>query len=237
MNEKIADIIVPVYDEAENLPEFFKRVQSLRVFSQLRFVFVDNFSEDNSIELIRAFIKRYPQAILIQHKKNEGYGSSLIDGMRAAITENIIIIDADCEYPPETIMGIIESLQKHEVVYASRFLNKHNAKSAGMTLLKWSGNRIISGLFNLIFAQQTSDLYTGCKGMKTKLVQSMPFQCKGFEHVLELAARLSVRGYRIVDIPVDFSLRQEGQSKMRHISETLKYVILLIYYRLRRKNI
>ena len=236
MNEKLADIIVPVYNEAEILPQFFRRVRSLKLFSQLRFVFVDNSSNDNSIELIRTFRKTSPQSVLIQHNKNEGYGASLIDGMKAAITENVIIIDADCEYPPEAITDIIDALQQYEVVYTSRFLNKHDAKSIGMPLLKWLGNIIITGLFNLIFAQQTSDLYTGCKGIKTRLVQSMPFQRKGFEHVLELAVRLSVRGYRIVDIPVDFSLRTGGQSKMQHVSDTLKYLILLIYYAITRKN-
>lgn len=221
------DVIVPVYNEAEALPKFHERLSRTGV--NMNLVFVDNASTDDSVAIIRSF----PGAQLIEHEKNEGYGGSLIDGMLQTSAPRIVIIDADCEYPPECIPGLLAELEKHDVVYASRLLNKANADEAGMNPVKMFGNKLISSLFNVLFKQNTTDLYTGCKAMRRECILGMPFKHKGFEHVLELAARLSSRGYVIHDYPVRFEARTTGKAKMKHISETTKYLFLLmaLYFR------
>jgi len=93
---------------------------------------------------------------VVEHQHNEGYGASLIDGMAAGSNDIIVIIDADCEYPPEAIPDLLVALENNQVVYTSRFLNRNNASEANMPWLKMKGNQVISGMFNLIFNQQTS---------------------------------------------------------------------------------
>lgn len=223
------DVIVPVYNEAEVLPRFHERLRRTGV--NMNLIFVDNASTDDSVAIIRSF----PEAQLIEHEKNEGYGGSLIDGMRQTSASRIVIIDADCEYPPECIPGLLAELEKHDVVYASRLLNKTGAVEAGMNPVKMFGNRLISGLFNVLFRQNTTDLYTGCKALRRQCIQGMAFQYKGFEHVLELAARLSSRGYSIHDYPVRFEQRTTGKAKMKHVSETTKFLLLLMVFYFRSK--
>ena len=224
------DIIVPVYNEAEALPRFHERLRRTGV--DMNLVFVDNASTDDSVAIIRSF----PGAQLIEHEKNEGYGGSLIDGMLQTFAPRIVIIDADCEYPPECIPGLLTELEKHDVVYASRLLNKADAAEAGMNPVKMFGNKLISGLFNVLFKQNTTDLYTGCKALRRECIQGMPFKHKGFEHVLELAARLSSRGYAIHDYPVRFEQRTTGKAKMKHVSETTKFLLLLMAFYFRSKT-
>lgn len=218
------DIVVPVYNEEAGLPEFFARIQALELSGQL--IFVDNASSDGSLALLEA----YPGATVIKHAHNEGYGGSLIDGMAAGQGEYIVIIDADCEYPPEAIPDLLRALEEHEVVYTSRFLDPAMAAAARMPWLKMKGNQLISGMFNTLFRQRTTDLYTGCKAYRRECIDGMEFEQKGFEHVLELAAKLVGRGYDIAEIPVEFRARQTGTSKMSHVSETLKYFHLLLRY-------
>lgn len=220
-NERI-DVVIPVYNEEKGLPEFIERLTALPL--NIHPVFVDNASTDGSVELMR----QVAGATVIEHERNEGYGASLRDGIQASTAEKIVIIDADCEYPPEALPDIVAELDTHSVVYTSRFLNKE--EQTPMPLLKMAGNSIISGLFNLLFNQHTTDLYTGSKGFRRSAIVSLPMQRNGFEHVLEIAVRLARRGYTIHEIHVKFRPRQTGTAKMKHLPETIKYLYLLLLY-------
>lgn len=218
------DLIVPVFNEEQALPEFLQRIEALDMPANL--VFVDNASSDNTLALVKAV----EGATVIEHAVNEGYGASLIDGMAAGKNDRIVIVDADCEYPPESIPQLLEALKDNDVVYTSRFLGRRNHVDAGMPWLKMKGNQVISSLFNVFFGQQTTDLYTGCKAYRRHCIEGLQFQQKGFEHVLELAAKFAARGYAITEVAVDFRPRQTGNSKMSHIAETAKYFYLLARY-------
>ena len=70
------------------------------------------------------------------------------------------------------------------------------------------------------------------KGIRRDALRGLELEQNGFEHVLELSARLAMAGHRIHEIPVVYTPRSQGVSKMRHIPETLKYVWLVARYRL-----
>lgn len=221
MHNEVVDIIVPVFNEEQGLQEFFQRTAALPL--KIHLIFIDNASSDNSL----AMLKTYDGATVIEHQYNEGYGASLRDGIRAASSDKIVIIDADCEYPPESIPDMVRELDEHEVVYASRFLEKQQSR---MPFLKIFGNKVISRLFNLLFDQQVTDLYTGSKAFRRVVVADLTMDRDGFEHVLEVAARLAKKGVAIHEIPVRFRARQTGNSKMSHLAETLKYLYFLVLY-------
>jgi len=151
----------------------------------------------------------------------------LRDDIRAASSDKIVIIDADCEYPPEAIPDLVNELDEHEVVYTSRFLEE---QQSSMPFLKMFGNKVISWLFNLLFDQHVTDLYTGSKGFRREVVADLTMERDGFEHVLEVAARLAKKGIAIHEIPVPFRARQTGKSNMSHVTETLKYLYFLVLY-------
>ena len=221
MKHAQVDIVVPVFNEEDGLSEFYQRVSALDFDYNL--IFVDNASTDGSLSILKGFTG----VQIIEHSSNEGYGASLRDGMRAANADKIIIIDADCEYPPEAIPELVQELDKHEAVYTSRFLDNRNK---GMGFLKMTGNKIITRLFNLLFHQNLTDLYTGSKGFQRHVVKDLMLKRNGFEHVLEVAARLAKKGIKIYEVPVDFRARHTGVSKMSHLAETTKYLYLLLYY-------
>lgn len=215
------DVIVPVYKEEKSIEEFYRRIRGTPL--QYNLIFIDNASTDNTLEIVRTFI----DVIVIEHDKNEGYGASICDGIANSQGEIIVIIDADCEYPPESIPEMIKQLETADVVYTSRFLDKRNFN---MPFLKILGNRIISSVFNFLFRQNVTDLYTGCKALRRSVLSGSHLQRKGFEHVLEMASYLAKKGAKIDEIPVTFKQRRTGNSKMKHLTETLKFVYLIFYY-------
>jgi glycosyltransferase involved in cell wall biosynthesis len=219
----LVDIIVPVYNEEAGIDEFYRRMTLAGYGTCL--IVVDNASTDRTVERLQ----RYPGVRLIRHDSNMGYGASIRDGIARSSADAIVVIDADLEYPPEAIPELLAALKHHSVVYASRFLG---GRPGGMPLFRRAGNRAISGIFNLLFGQRTTDLYTGMKGIRRDALRGIELQQNGFEHVLELSARLAVAGHRIHEIPVTYTPRAVGVSKMQHIPETLKYLWLVARYRL-----
>lgn len=215
------DVVVPVFNEEAVLEEFYRRLSAVPL--PLHVIFVDNASTDNSLALIKSF----PGASVIEHSRNLGYGASLRDGILAATADRVVIIDADCEYPPEAIPAMVERLDHCQVVYASRFLARQQTR---MPWLKVYGNKMLTLLFNRLFRQRLTDLYTGAKAFRRAVVAELPMEQDGFEHVLEMAARLARAGVVIEEIHVTFQPRSTGVSKMSHLQETLKYFYFLMVY-------
>ena len=219
------DVVVPVFNEREMLPRFLERVDALAL--PLHIVCVDNGSTDGTLE----YLASRPEITVIAHGQNLGYGRSLADGLLASTTDRVIIIDADGEYPPEAIPLLLQRLEQAPTVYASRFLE---GGRVDMSRVRAWGNRGLTALFNLLYGQHLTDLYTGMKGLRRPAFQDLSFTRSGFEHVVELAAKVARRGYKIAEIPVAYAPRQTGRSKMRHIPELLKALHCLLYFRVSR---
>lgn len=215
------DVVVPVYNEQDILQEFYRRLMGLPI--HVHPIFIDNASTDSSLQILKSF----PETTIIEHSRNEGYGASMRDGIGRATSDRIVIIDADCEYPPEAIPDMVHRLETCDVVYASRFLEKQQTR---MPWSKVQGNKLITRLFNLLFHQNFTDLYTGAKAFRRTAVTALPMEQNGFEHVLEFAAHMARNGNRIEEIHVTFHPRRTGVSKMAHLSETAKYFYYLLYY-------
>jgi glycosyltransferase involved in cell wall biosynthesis len=220
------DVVVPVFNEAENIDEFHARVARLGLAEAL--IVVDNASTDDTV----ARLARYPAVRVVRHATNQGYGASLRDGILAGDGERIVIIDADLEYPPEAIPALLAALDHSAAVYASRFLG---ARPPDMRRLGRAGNRLASHLYNQLFGQRITDLYTGMKGLRRDAIDYRALRRTGFEHCTELAALLAVAGHRIAEIPVDYTPRRRGRSKMRHLPEAVKLLACITGYWLQRR--
>lgn len=221
------DVIIPVLDEVTALPLLWQQLQALPCASRCHFTFVDNGSQDGSL----TFLKSLDGISLIEHDSNQGYGGSLLSGFRHSNRPFLVVIDADGEYPPAVIPSLLLALDTQSVVYASRLLGKQGHREAGMPFLKWLGNRCISSLFNGLFRQQCTDLYTGCKAFRRSVMEGISFQRSGFEHVLEFSVAISNKKISITEVPIDFSPRVGGRSKMSHLVEVTKFIYWLLYFR------
>jgi len=217
------EIVVPVLNERDSIAEFHSRVDRIGLAPSL--IFVDNASNDGTPEII----EHLPHARLIRHDTDLGYGASIRDGLAVTTAAKVVIIDADLEYPPEAIPDLAAALDRHPVIYGSRFLS---APPPDMPLLRRLGNSAVTRAFDLLFHQSTTDLYTGAKALRREAVARLSLRRSGFEHVVEIGAQLAAAGFRIHDLPVAYSPRRRGVSKMRHIPEFLKCIWLIARYRL-----
>lgn len=223
MTPQAVDVIIPVYNEEEALPAMLEQLLKLPV--EVHPIFIDNGSTDNSL----AILDSLDGVTVIRHRVNRGYGASLRAGINRSTSDKIIIIDADGEYSPQVIPALLEALDRYEVVHTSRFIGGENHD---ITWVKYAGNRLITTIFNFLFRQKLTDLYTGCKGYQRQRVASLEMKRNGFEHVLEVSARLVRQSVQIKEVPVRYQERKRGVSKMNHVLETAKYLGLVVYYAL-----
>jgi glycosyltransferase involved in cell wall biosynthesis len=228
---RAVDIIVPVYNEEACVDEFVERVTAVGLREAL--IFVDNASTDLTVQRI----EQHADVRLVRHDRNAGYGASVRDGIARSGAAAIVIIDADLEYPPESIPDLLTALGRHSVVYGSRFLGDGQPD---MSWVRRCGNGLISVVFNTLFRQATTDLYTGMKALRRDALDSLTLRRDGFEHVAEMGVQLAQAGHRIYEIPVRYAPRATGVSKMRHLRETVNYVWYIVtawlWYRVARRT-
>lgn len=215
------DVVIPVFNEERTVCELAERLR--RAVPNASLLFVDNGSTDGTLGALSAI----PDIRVIRHDRDLGYGRSILDGIAEGSGELVVMIDADLEYAPEDVPALLEALRTTSAVYGSRFLTTRNG--AVMPRTREAGNRIVSELFNVLFHQRLTDLYTGLRAVRRSALP--PLDSPGFELVLELAARLSGQGVRIAEVPIRYTPRILGRSKMRHVPEFLKFCRRLVELR------
>jgi glycosyltransferase involved in cell wall biosynthesis len=218
------DVIVPVHDEEATIGELLARLR--RSCPEATLIVVDNASTDAT----PAVVNTIPGVTLIRHEQNLGYGRSLADGIAAGTGDRIVMIDGDLEYCPEDVVHVDRALRESPAVFASRFLG-HGSIDNGRSRWWRAGNGLVTAAFNRLFGQRLTDLYTGLRGVRRTALPESGFHCAGFEFVLELAARLAQAGVRITEVPVRYTPRRVGRSKMRHLREAVRFLYRLVALR------
>src|SRR5689334_15354684 len=120
------DVVVPVMDEEENILELVKRIDVSLKNAKISYgiIFIDDFSKDNTKEVIESLSKKYPIKYQLKHGK-KGKAFSILQGATISNAEYIAMIDGDLQYPPEAIpeMYALAKAKNQGIVTANRGRN------------------------------------------------------------------------------------------------------------------
>jgi glycosyltransferase involved in cell wall biosynthesis len=211
-------IIIPAYNEELGLPIVLDRI--LRIIDDtFEILVVDDGSTDSTAKVAR----RYP-CRMIKHKVNSGKGQAMMTGIREAIGENIIFIDADNTYPPETILEIAAALDDHDYVVASRSKGKQNIPAFNRI-----GNAVFCNTIRCIYGFQARDPLTGLYGLKKRHLEHMELRSRGFGIEAEISIKASTMGLRIKDIPIVYGERV-GQAKLHGLRDGYSIACTILRY-------
>lgn len=124
-HKKLISIICPVYNEEKAVPFFYNRlissIENLRQKYDFEIIFTNNASNDSTLEIIKNIRYKDPSVQVITLSRNFGYQASLLAGLHHASGAGIIMIDVDCEDPPEMIPKFIDNWEKgYDIVYGKR---------------------------------------------------------------------------------------------------------------------
>lgn len=204
-------IVVPVYNEEKNLEAVTGYLMTCKLPIEAEWIFIDDCSKDRSREILRSLQKKY-NFKLIEFTKNAGKGSAVIEGIKAATGDYIMIQDADFEYDIHDVPYLITPLVENsaDVVYGSRF--KKNSLQVHRTY-HYFVNRFLTFLSNLMSGIYLTDMETCYKLFRADLLKSMNLSSKRFGIEVELTAYLAKTSARIHELPVGYYPRTRLQGK------------------------
>lgn len=219
-------VVMPVYNERATIEQVIQRV--LAVAMPLELIVVDDCSTDGTRERLVELAERLPIRLLL-HKRNLGKGAALRTGFAAAGGEVVAVQDADLEYDPAELPVLVKPIAAGccDVVYGSRYLAP--LKTDPSRLHRF-GNRMLTGLSNLLTGQNLTDMETCYKVMRRSAIQDIILMENGFGCEPELTAKLARRGLRIYELPISYQSRGYADGKKIGLRDGLRAVWCIFRY-------
>src|SRR3954468_1797191 len=203
-------ILMPVYNEAATVIEAVDATLRADLGVERELIVVDDGSTDASGALLADH--DWPDEVrLLAHDHNEGKGAAVRTALRHARGEVSAIMDADLEYDPHDIAGLLDPIQDglSNAVFGVRAFEGHTSHSYLYVL----GNRGVTLVANLLFNVYLRDVMTCHKAVKTEIFKALPLRASGFDIEPEIAARLLQHDERIYEVPVDYRARSHPEGK------------------------
>jgi len=208
-------IIIPAYNEAPTIREIVRRVMQVPFGTDFEIIIVDDHSRDKTGEILRALkVEDTTGRIrVLSNEVNRGKGHSIQRGLEVASGEVVVVQDADFEYDPAELPGLLEPILKGgaAVVYGSRFLKARRPE--GMALPNYIANVFLTGVTNLLYGCRLTDMETCYKLVRMDLIRSLGLRADRFDFEPEITTKLVKKGLRIKEMPISYSGRSASEGK------------------------
>ena len=211
-------IILPTVNERENLPRVAQKLLSLPVGVDV--LVVDGNSSDGTGKIADELAAKHPQIHVLHEQKKNGLGRAYISGFKWALErgyEFIFEMDCDFSHNPDDIPMFLEAAknQDADLVLGSRY-------SGGVRVVNWPLKRLMlsrsAGIYvRIVTGMLFTDPTGGYKCFRRRALQAINLdevQSNGYSFQIELTHKLWRQGYKIVEVPIIFTDRAEGHSKM-----------------------
>ncbi len=228
-------VLMPAYNEKDTIDEIVKRVRAVKLGGvKLEIVIVDDGSKDGTREILARLAKKHKSIKLIFHKKNGGKGRAVRTAIENMTGDIAIIQDADLEYDPNDYMKLIRPIieGKAKVVYGSRFLGGRDPKRhKTYMMMNYYATKFLSAIANLLYNAKITDEPTCYKVFDAKVLKSIPLKCERFEFCPEVTAKVRKRGYKILELPINYYPRSVEEGKKINWKDGVEAVWTLVKYR------
>ena len=228
-------VIIPTYNEAENIQQIIEGVFSLGINASC--LVIDDNSPDGTARLVEALKVRYTNLHLITREKKLGFHSAYIEFFNYSLKSGyntVVQMDADLSHQPADIPSLVSLLDKYDLVIASRYIK-------GGGVLNWPLQRVLLSRLANLFAKTLlgipiNDLTSGFKAMKRGVLENINFSgiaSKGYAFQIEMCLRAFRKNISIIEYPIIFQGRRKEKSKMSAgvILEAILKVLFLSFKR------
>jgi dolichol-phosphate mannosyltransferase len=222
-------IIIPTYNELENLPPLLKDIFSYAPATDV--LVVDDNSPDGTGDLADKMSLEDPRIHVLHRSGKLGLGTAYIAGFKYAIEHGYdaaFEMDADFSHDPRYLPDFLAKIEQADLVIGSRYI-------PGGSTPNWSlSRRLISGCGNIfarvVLGMPVHDCTAGFRCYRREVLESIglaSIQSQGYGFQVEMAYRVQKRGFKIVETPIVFMDRRVGKSKMSRaiVFEAFTYVL------------
>ena len=209
-------MVVPTYNERENLPPLARCLLALAV--PVDVVVVDDNSPDGTGKLADELAAEHPSMHVLHRKEKGGLGLAYVAGFKWALErsyEYIFELDGDFSHNPADIPMFLEAAKEADLVLGSRYLN-------GIRIINWPLSRLLlsscaAKYVQLVTGMPFTDPTGGYKCFRRRALQAIDLDAirsTGYSFQIEMTHKLWRQGFRIVEVPIVFTDRFHGRSKM-----------------------
>jgi dolichol-phosphate mannosyltransferase len=220
MDQARTIVVVPTYNEAENLPSLVGELLALDVPS-LQLLIVDDNSPDGTGEVADRLSERFPDRVFTVHRPGKlGLGTAYIGGFQLALERGadlVVQMDADFSHSPKYIPLFLAAIADCDVVIGSRYVSGGTLDEQWgwwRNALSWWANRVYT---RLILGLKVKDVTAGFKCWRRETLQGIGLDqvhSDGYVFQVEMAYLTEKLGYRLLELPIHFEDRRIGHSKM-----------------------
>jgi dolichol-phosphate mannosyltransferase len=209
-------VVIPTYNECENLPQIVPAI--LAQDPCLEILVVDDGSPDGTGALADAFAAQDPRVHVLHRTAKAGLGRAYLAGFAWALQHDYAFVfemDADFSHDPKNLMRFIDAAADADLIVGSRY-------ASGVNVINWPMSRLLLSWFANKYARWVTGLHLtdatgGFKCFRREVLAAMPFdkvRSNGYAFQIEMSFRAWQRGFRIKELPIIFTDRMEGRSKM-----------------------
>jgi dolichol-phosphate mannosyltransferase len=209
-------VVVPTYNERENLPALAQRLLGLPASVDL--LVVDDNSPDGTGKLADDLAARHPSIHVLHRTEKSGLGRAYIAGFKWALErdyEFVFEMDGDFSHNPDDVPAFLTAAKEADLVLGSRYLN-------GIRIINWPLSRLMLSKSAAKFVQIVTGMpYTdptgGYKCFRRRALKALDLDAvrsNGYSFQIEMTHKLWRQGMRIVEVPIIFTDRFQGHSKM-----------------------
>jgi dolichol-phosphate mannosyltransferase len=210
-------VIVPTYNERDNIGRKVPRI--LAQDARIDVLVVDDASPDGTGEIAAGIAAAEPRVHLLGRKSKEGLGAAYRAGFAWGLEREydlLVQMDADVSHPPEALPTMIEAASGHDVVVGSRYVGGR------ITVANWPLSRLVISYLGCWYARTITrmpvrDATGGFNCWRRKVLEAVGLtriRSNGYAFQIELKFRAWRKGFRIVEVPILFTERDSGESKM-----------------------
>lgn len=210
-------VIVPTYNERENLPEVAQRLLKLPIPVDL--LVVDDNSPDGTGKLAEELAAKHPSIHVLHRKEKNGLGRAYCAGFKWALQtdyEFILEMDCDLSHNPDDVPRLIEAATNADLALGCRYLGGR------ISVINWPLKRLLlstgaARYVRIITGMPFADPTGGFKCFRRRTLQALDLEAvhsNGYSFQIEMTHRLWMNGYKIVEVPIVFTERSQGGSKM-----------------------
>jgi dolichol-phosphate mannosyltransferase len=226
-------VIIPTFNEKENIDRIIRKIFSLS--KDFNVLIIDDNSPDGTASIVKEMMKEFPGLFLLERKGKLGLGTAYITGFKWAL-ENaydfIFEMDADFSHDPNDLVRLYDacSAKGADLAIGSRYIT-------GINVINWPLKRVLMSYFASVYVRfitgmKVMDTTAGFKCYRRKVLETVgldQIKMKGYGFQIEMKFRTWKYGFKIQEVPIIFTERQEGNSKMSGgiFGEAFKGVMLM----------
>jgi glycosyltransferase involved in cell wall biosynthesis len=215
--QPLAILVLPTYNERENLPALTAAIQSLP--TPIKIIVVDDNSPDGTGELAEDLAAANPGRLEVIHRSGKlGLGTAYTAGFERALARGadlILTMDADFSHDPRYLPALLEASQRFDLVIGSRYVPGGGVRNWGVdrTVLSWGANVIAHRVLGL-HARDCTAGYRCYRRQVLETIEPWSIRANGYSYLIEMLFRCERGGFRVGETPIIFVDRRLGRSKI-----------------------